>query len=418
MAIIIFKHIFKIAHRFKVVFWALVLLTVACSDSTTHTNSKEKWIATWSTSHQLVEPRNNPPAPGLNGNTLRQVVRVSLGGNNIKLRLSNTFGNAPVEIESVHVSKALDDGQIAPETDTKVYFGNQSKITIEPGETILSDSIEFDLKTRSDVAITMYITAIGTEISGHPGSRTTSYIKTGNTVTDISMEDADAKADRWYIIDTIEVMAPDSSAAVVILGDSITDGYGTDINKQNRWPDELSRRLLENINTQHISVLNHGIGGNCVLKSCLGPSAVSRFERNVLSQNGVKWLIIFEGVNDIGGIESHEKAAEIVDNLKTAYQEMINKAREHNIKVFGATITPFGGSFYDTPAAELARQQINEWIRTNDSFDAIIDFDKALRDPKKPRHILPKADGGDGLHPSVEGYTLMAEFIDLSLFMN
>ncbi|HBQ58921.1 MAG TPA: GDSL family lipase [Balneolaceae bacterium] len=389
-----------------------VLLLSGCSTSS---DINTKWVGSWSTAQQLTEPRNNPPEPGLNGNTIRQIVHVSVGGEELRFRISNKFGAEPVEITEIHVAKSLEGSSIDSATNTALTFSGESAITLQPGEAALSDPFSFDLEKLSNVAITMHIESIGQEITGHPGSRTTSYILEGNHVTAAEFSDP-VTTDHWYLIDAIDVKAPEHFTSVVTLGNSITDGRGSGTNKQNRWPDELSRRLQANQETQDVAVLNAGIGGNCVLRDCLGPAAVDRFERDVLNQTGVKWLIILEGINDIGGVRSDEQADELVQDLAAAYEQMIQKAHAQDIKVYGATMLPFGGSFYDRPASERARKGINEWIRNSGKFDAVIDLDKALEDPENPGQLLPVADDGDGLHPSERGHQLIAEAINLSLF--
>lgn len=224
------------------------------------------------------------------------------------------------------------------------------------------------------------------------------------------------RTDHWYIINGIDVVAEKSAAAVVVLGNSITDGRGSGTNKQNRWPDELARRLQENPNTQLVAVLNQGIGGNCVLRNCLGPAALSRFERDVIAATKVRWLIILEGINDIGQTPSAEAAAKVANDLIAACEQMIDRAHDKGIKVFGATLLPFSGSFYDAPHRETARSTVNEWIRNSGRFDAVIDLDAALRDPAAPLHLLPAADTGDHLHPNETGHRMMAEAVDLALF--
>lgn len=375
------------------------------------------WVGTWSTAQQLVEPRNMPPEPGLSGNTIRQVVRVSLGGNQLRFSVSNAFSSKPVSIHAVHFASSVGASSIAPDTNIPLTFGGQTAITIPPGESLLSDPFSFELKPLSTVAITMYIDRVSSDLTGHPGSRTTSYILPGDNVAEAEFTDA-ITTDHWYLIDAIDVMAPDTAAAIVTLGNSITDGRGSGTNKQNRWPDELANRLQDNEGTQHISVLNQGIGGNCVLRDCLGPAAVDRFERDVLNQTGVRWLILFEGINDVGGVQNDAQAEETAQNLIAAYEQMIAQAHENDIHVFGATLMPFGGSFYDRPASEKARQTVNEWIRSSGAFDAVIDLDKALGDPENPTKLLPEADDGDGLHPSEHGHRLIAEAVDLGLFVD
>jgi lysophospholipase L1-like esterase len=224
------------------------------------------------------------------------------------------------------------------------------------------------------------------------------------------------RTDHWYLITGIDVVAP-GGAAVVTLGNSITDGRGSGTNRQNRWPDELSKRLLSDPRTDHVAVLNMGIGGNCVLRACLGPAAVDRFDWDVLERSGVRWLIVLEGVNDLGQA-SAQNAPGVAQALIEAYQGMIARARAAGIRVYGATILPFGGSFYDTPEREAARQTVNNWIRTSGAFDAVVDFDAALRDPQAPTRLIEAGDTGDGLHPNEEGYRRMAAAIDLNLFVD
>jgi lysophospholipase L1-like esterase len=369
-----------------------------------------KWVGTWSTAPQLVEPGNNPPSPGLSDNTLRQIVRVSLGGDILRMRFSNEFSTGFVTLNEVHMALSAGRDTIDPVTDAVLLFNGQTSVTIEPGSAITSDPLQFALPPRADVAITMYFGSTSVDVTGHPGSRTTSYLLTGNEVSRENFYGA-VTTDHWYMINTIEVLAPDSAHAVAVLGNSITDGRGSGTNKQNRWPDELARRLQENPATQLVAVLNEGIGGNCVLGSCLGPSALSRFERDVLNQKGVKWLIILEGINDIG-----YGAAGVGNNLIEAYRQMIYSAHAHGIFVYGATLLPFGNSFYYSEAHEFERQTVNEWIRNGGLFDAVIDFDRALRNPADTLSLLPEADTGDHLHPSETGHRLMAEAVDLSLF--
>jgi lysophospholipase L1-like esterase len=237
----------------------------------------------------------------------------------------------------------------------------------------------------------------------------------GNEVSAADLPGA-VQTDHWYIINCIDVMATESAAAVVVLGNSITDGRGSGRNKQNRWPDELARRLQNNPDSRHVAVLNEGIGGNCVLRDCLGPSALSRFGHDVIKQTKVRWLIILEGINDIGQVQEAKAADAVVHDLIGAYEQMIDSAHAKGIHVYGATLTPFGGSFYDTPDRESAWKRVNEWIRSSDRFDAVIDLDAALRDPANPLHLLPAADSGDHLHPSETGHRMMAEAVDLTLF--
>ncbi len=375
-----------------------------------------KWVGTWGTAQQLVEPHNMPPAPGLSNNTVRQIVRVSIGGNRLRMRFSNEFSSAPVIIKEAHIAASAGGSAIDTETDRAMLFDGKPSVAINPGSTATSDPLTFPLKPCSDIAISIYFGNTPPDVTGHPGSRTTSYIRSGDMVTAVNLPDA-AQTDHWYIIDGIEVLAQDTAKAVVVLGNSITDGRGSGTNRQDRWPDELARRFQENTGTSNIAVLNMGIGGNCVLRDCLGPAAVTRFENDVLEQNnGVHWLIILEGINDIGQAEGKEGAEDVAKNLIAAYEQMIDIAHERGILVYGATLLPFGGSFYDNKWRESARQTVNNWIRSSGRFDAVIDLDRALRDPANPVHMLPAADTGDHLHPNETGHRMMAEAIDLKLF--
>ena len=375
----------------------------------------EEWVGTWSTAPQLVEPRNMPPEPGLSHNTLRQVVRVSLGGDSLRMRFSNEFSTSPVTLAAVHIAVSAGGSAIDPNTDQTLRFGGEPQATMKPGAAVTSDPFRFALKPRTDVTITINFGDTSPDVTGHPGSRTTSYLLPGNEVSAADLPGA-VQTDHWYIINCIEVMATESAAAVVVLGNSITDGRGSGTNKQNRWPDELARRLQENPDSRHVAVLNEGIGGNCVLRDCLGPSALSRFGHDVIKQTKVRWLIILEGINDIGQVQGAKAADAVVHGLIAAYEQMIDSAHAKGIHVYGATLTPFGGSFYDTPDSESAWKRVNEWIRNSGRFDAVIDLDAALRDPTNPLHLLPAADSGDHLHPSETGHRMMAEAVDLTLF--
>ncbi len=375
------------------------------------------WVTTWGCGPQLTEPGNLPPAT-LANSTLRQFVHVTLGGNHLRVRLSNAYGTSPVTMSSVHIALAAGSGSagsgnINTATDRALTFRGAPSFTIPPGEVVLSDPFDFNLPALTNLAITIYFGNISaTTINGHPGSRTTSFIQTGNVVMAAGMPSA-VTTQHWYIITGVDVLAGMSGATVVTLGDSITDGRGSTTDGNNRWPDDLAQRLSVNAPTAGTAVDNMGIGGGGIFGG-LGPAAVARFDRDVLNQGGVRWLVVFEGVNDIGGATDSSSPA-LATNLIAAYTQFINKAHARNIRAYGATITPFGGNSYFTTAHEAARQAVNTWIRTNNLYDAVIDFDAVVRDATGT-NLLSAYNSGDGLHLNPAGYQAMANAIDLTLF--
>ena len=391
---------------------ALVLFITFCSAEAQGQSNSARWVGTWSTAPQLVETANNPPAPGLTNNTIRQVVHVSIGGDSLRMRFTNEFSTSAVVMNSVHIAISKGNGVIDTTTDRVIYFKGMQSDTMAPSSAVMSDAFQFSLPPLTDVAITISFGSTSPDVTGHPGSRTTSYILTGDKINTADFS-AGAHTDHWYVINTIEVQSSDSASAISILGDSITDGRGSGTNKQDRWPDELAIRLQSDNSTKRLAILNEGIGGNCVLAGGLGPYAVSRFQRDVLNQNGVKYLIILEGINDIGGSQN---AATVSQNLINAFGNFIDQAHAQNILVYGATLTPFGGSSYDSPTHQIAGRALNDWIRHSGRFDGVIDFDSLMHDPANPARMLPANDSGDHLHPSETGHYMMAQAVNLSLF--
>ena len=396
-----------------------VLIVLACAGQNTFA-ADGHWVTTWGTAPQLTEPGNLPPAP-LANSTLRQFVRTSIGGKHLRVRFSNNYGTNAVTINAAGIALATSaasagNGDINTTTEKSLTFRGAPGIVIPPGEMVFSDPVVFDLPAITNVAVSVYFGNISaTTINGHPGSRTTSFIKPGNFIAAANLAGA-STTKHWYVINAIEVLAGSSSKAIAILGDSITDGRGSTDDGNNRWPDVLAVRLVTNAPTAGVGVVNMGIGGNAVFGG-LGPAAVNRFDRDILNQSGVRYLIVFEGVNDIGSGASSLTTA---TNLVNAYIEFANKAHARNLLVYGATITPFGGSGYDSPVHQQERDFVNTWIRTNTVFDGVIDFDAAVRDPANPTKFkaeyYPGANANDWLHMNPLGYETMAEAIDLSLF--
>jgi lysophospholipase L1-like esterase len=370
-----------------------------------------RWVGTWGAAPQLTETENLPPAPGLSNNSLRQIFYVSIGGSRLRLQLSNQYGNAPLVISGVHLARSMSGHTIDAATDRALAFSGSPGVTIPAGGSVTSDEFEFTLPAQTKVALTMAFGATPSDVTGHPGSRTTSYIATGNAVSAVSFA-SPVSTTHWYYATGIDVVAPAASAAVVTFGDSITDGRGSTVDGNDRWPDNLSRRLRSNAATAAVAVLNQAIGGNAVLGEGNGPMAITRFERDVLNQPGAGWVIILHGVNDVGTSTGPTVAAELI----AAYEQFVAAARARGIRAYGVPILPFAGSQYDTAAHEAIRQEVNTWIRADGHFDAVIDLDAAVRDPATPARLRPEYDSGDGLHLTPAGYQRMADAIDLALF--
>lgn len=381
-------------------------------------SAAERWVGTWATAPLAETP--GPDTPALADATFRQVIHVSLGGNKVRLRLSNAFGTAALTLRGVHLALAAPDGAIQPGTDRALTFSGRNTVTIPAGASFVSDPLDFPLAPQADVAVSIYFAQLPEKLTAHPGARTHSYLQPGDALGAASLPEA-KKSTRWYFINALDVLTEDTNAAaVVLLGDSITDGYGTTTNKNNRWPDEFVRRFQAQPNAPALGVLNLGIGGNRLLRDGNGPNALARFDRDVLAQSGVRWLLVFEGINDIGTrLDARKKGTDFAsaDDIIGALQQITARAHSRGIRVIGATITPYeGADFYFSPDGEADRQKVNEWIRHSGSFDAVADFDAALRDPKNPTRLAPEFDSGDHLHPSLAGYLRLAGALDPSLF--
>ncbi len=379
------------------------------------------WTGSWAASQQLPEPGNALAAADLRDATLRQIVHLSIGGVALRVRLSNRFGTAPLRFTSVHIARAASpaSSRIVAGTDRALTFAGSAEVTVPAGADYLSDAAAFHAAALSDLAITLHLDLPPPAQTGHPGARATSYLAQGDLVSAADLPGAKT-VEHWYFVAGVDVAAGARAAAVVVLGDSITDGHGATVNGNDRWTDILARRLAGRAGGA-VAVLNQGIGGNRLLLDGLGPNALARFDHDVLAQAGVRYLIVLEGVNDLGtltrdGDVPRAEHEALVHRILAAYGQIVARAHTHGIRVMGATILPYTGSAYyhPGPESEADRQTINRWIRGAGHFDEVIDFDKTMRDPAHPDRLLADYDSGDHLHPSPAGYARMGKAVPLA----
>jgi lysophospholipase L1-like esterase len=421
---------------FAVRTYFLLLLTLAsfgCVFSAPQANAQppaksqpanQIWISTWGTSQQIPEPQNALPPNDLRDATVRQIVHLSVGGAQLRVHLSNAFGTDALHVTSAHIARPFSPASpaIDPATDKPLTFGGSTSVTIPTGAEILSDPIEFPAAPLSNLAVTFHLDTPPAQQTGHPGSRATTWYVHGNTVAAPNFIDP-KHVDHSYQLSAVDVLAAPGAGTIIALGDSITDGHGATTNGNDRWTDVLAARLQAAPARSNIAVSNQGIGGNHLLVDGLGPNALARFDRDVLAPAGVRWLIVLEGVNDLGGLAIHGEVplaqhAALVEQILAAYQQMVLRAHTQALRVIGATIIPYVGSgyYHPGPLSEADRQAVNQWIRTLGHFDAVLDFDKVTADPRHPDQLLPAYDSGDHLHPSPAGYRAMADSIPLSVF--
>jgi lysophospholipase L1-like esterase len=384
----------------------------------------DHWVASWGSAQQVPEPNNLLPAADMQDATLRQVVRLSTGGTKLRIRFSNAFGTEALVIDAAHVARSADkaSARIVPGTDRTLTFDGRHTISIPPGADYLSDPVKLDAPALSSLTVSIHLPQAPAGETGHPGSRATSYYVHGDHTADADLPGA-GRIDHWYQLTGIEVAAAPAVATVVVLGDSITDGHGATTNGDDRWPDVLATRLqASSAATRRLAVVNVGIGGNHLLTDGLGPNALARLDRDVFARPGARTLLVLEAINDLGklsreDVRTPEQHRALVADLIAAYRQIIHRAHGQGLKVIGCTLTPYVGSDYYHPdaASEADRQALNAWIRTSNTFDAVVDFDKAIRDPAHPERMIPAYDSGDHLHPSAAGYKVMADMIPLEL---
>ena len=381
------------------------------------------WVAGWASSQFQPVGDQVLPAGTLADQTLRQIVRPSLAGDRLRVRLSNLAGAKPLRLAGVSIARAAasDKPTIDAASLVSLRFDGKPDIVIPAGSDYLSDPVPFPVKALDTIAVSIRYDG-EPEQTSHPGSRATSWHMPGDHLRDGSMTGA-ASFDHWFNLAALEVERCAPAKLIVALGDSITDGKGSNTNGNDRWTDRLAQRLQGDPRRRDIAIVNQGIGGNRLLNDGLGPNALARLDRDVLAQPGVTHLVLLEGINDLGtltldapvGDDAHKAH---VARIIGAYRQIIARAHGKGIKVIGATIMPFvGNGYYHADARnEADRQAVNAWIRTPGNFDAVVDFDRVTRDPAHPERLLPAYDSGDALHPSPKGYKAMGDAIPLTLF--
>ncbi len=379
----------------------------------------DHWVGTWAASPMAAKnPDARFGAPGTEGTTLREIVHISIGGPSVRVILTNEFGLDPLTIGAAQIALSSSASTITEGTATPLTFGGAPSIVIPPGALIVSDPVALKVAPSSNLAVSLFLPDQPVnQLTLHPFADQTNYLAPGNVVSAASL-DTPTTFFTWDFLKGIDVIADDKAASIVTFGDSITDGAHSTRDANARWPNVLAARLLADKKTANLGVLNEGIGGNRILHDTAGPSALARFDRDVLAQAGVKYLIIMESINDIGHATDPAKPYDVVtvEDLIVGLGQLATRAHTHGLKVIGATLTPFVGAKYQSPAGEEMRQAINKWIRTTNQLDGVIDFDKVTTDPTHPGMFLPLDDSGDHLHPGDAGYKAMGDSLDLKLF--
>jgi lysophospholipase L1-like esterase len=357
-----------------------------------------------------------PPPLTVNNQTLRQIVRTSVGGSRVRVVLSNVFGTSSIAVGAADIAPRSADASVVVASVKPITFGGAPSATILAGAVLVSDPIEMTVAPLSDLVVDLYLPGeVGTgpsPVTTHNGASQTNYLSQTGDHTGAAVLPSPTRTGSWFLLARIEVMAPTGAAAVVAFGDSITDGARSTVDANGRWPDHLARRLAAS--GRPVGVLNAGISGNRVLSDGAGVSALARFDKDVLMQTGVTHVVVMEGINDIGLARANPSPS--AADLIAGHKQLIERARARGLKIYGATLTPFEGAAYFTPEGEAKRQALNEWIRTSKAYDGVIDFDAVTRDPAAPSRFLPAYDSGDHLHPGDAGYKAMGEAVDLALF--
>jgi len=389
------------------------------------------WVATWAASPEPTAPDSRKPLLNIEDQTVRERVRVSIGGDQIRLRLSNEYGSAPLLVGSATVGAPTDPRSVRPGSIQTVTFGGRSSVTIPAGAPVLSDPVAFPAISGAEISISLYFPKRVASPTLHALALKSAVISQHGDHTRAEKIQGGAEAESSILVSAVLVPAQPSQRLVVAFGDSVTDGDGSTVDADHNWPSDLIRRLGKTSEGSKIAVVNAGIAGNRLLSDSFivsfGASALARFDRDALALPGVTHIVLLEGINDIGfpGAKLGESYLADPTDVRTpedlieAYRQLISRAHARGVKLIGATISPFEGADlpgYYSESKEAIRQAVNKWIRTSGSFDGVIDFDAVLRDPDHPRRLSPRFASEDHLHPNDLGYQAMADAIDLALF--
>ena len=398
------------------------------------------WVATWAASEQqpraagpgrggpgpqagaaapqggngaapAAPPRAPAPPSGFNNQTVRMIVRTSLGGRRVRVHLSNAFGATPLVVGAAHIGLRSKDSAIVAGSDRALAFHGKASVTIPPGAEMISDAVDLDVPKLSDLAISVYASGDTGPASVHSMALHTTYISQAGDFTGAAEIAEATNSQAWPWVSGVDVMAPAAAGTIIAFGDSITDGATSTPNTDHSWPSLLAQRLASNPATANLAIVNQGISGNRVLGDGAGVSALARFDRDVLAQAGAKYLMILESINDING--GARQGTVTADALIGALSQMVERAHTHGIKVIGCTLTPYGNI---NDEGEVMRQAVNAWIRTPGNFDAMVDFDAVIRDAQDPKQFKQGYNNTDKLHPNDAGYQAMADAVDLKLF--
>ena len=388
---------------------AIAAMAIGSTTLAKDANSASHWVGTWNASPQAA----SIPLV-LNGQTIRQIVHVSIGGSRVRVRISNAYGADPLLIGAARVGLHSTGASIASGSDRVLTFNGAESTTIAAGALAISDPVNLRVPDRGGLAVSLYIPGSQLAATEHSLSLQTTYISPDGDYSGADSLPTATTTASYYFLAGVDMGSSAPSRAIVVLGDSITDGVHSTPEANKRWPDRLAERLRAPKGSNGIAVLNAGISGNRILHDKAGTNAAARLDRDVLVQSGARYLVVLEGINDIG-IPGGSAADEII----AGHHQIIDRAHAMGLKVYGGTLTPFQaflpGIYYSTKN-EATRQAVNQWIRTSKTYDAVIDFDRALRDPRNPAAMLPAYDSGDHLHPNDAGYQAMADAVDLSLF--